>query len=474
MLARHAVESARNEEQKRNIAEISQKVLNKSLKPGSKTMLIEFSVANFRSVKDRQTLSLVASSGTEHKDQNVIGTDADAISLLRSAVIYGPNAAGKSNLFRAILTLQQLVRMSGPGMQEGQPLDVSPFLLTEESANKPSEFEIVFVANDKVRYHYFCSLDRERVWKEWMVAYPLGRPQRWFEREYRAERQAYSWWFGPNFKGEKAEQKVWQEFTRSNALFFSTAIQLNNDQLRPAFSWIAQHLIVLTAGIDWNPGLSLELLKDATGQERILEFMHAADIDIDRIEIVEQDMTEKGDVRHLPAKSGSLRIRLEVVGGAPGSPPVAPKMVRVRTWHSRTDGGSPVAMDLLGDESDGTKKLFEFMGGWLRAFELGATLFVDELDRSLHPLLTRFLVRQFHRSSGTNDAQLVFTTHDTTLLDADLLRRDQVWFVERHRDEKSTQLYSLLEYRPRKEEALERGYLIGRYGALPFVGELRI
>lgn len=434
-------------------------------------MLIEFSVANFRSIRGRQTLSLVASSGAEHAERNLIGTDQDPFRLLRSAVIYGPNAAGKSNLFRAALTLQQLVRLSAPAMQEGQTFDVSPFLLAEESAKSPSDFEIVFVATDKVRYHYFCSLDRERVWKEWLVAYPAGKPQRWFERQYMPEKQSYDWWFGPRFQGKQQEKRGWQDLTRSNALFLSAAIQFNNAQLRPAFNWLTQNLIVLTAGIDWNPGLSLELIRSPEGQERMLAFLRAADVDIDRLEIVEQDFPNQ-DFPGAPP--GSLRIRLEVAGTPGGPAPPSPKMIRVKTWHRRVDRDDQVPLDLLNDESDGTKKLFEFIGGWLRAFELGATLFVDELDRSLHPLLTRFLVKQFHQSEGTKDAQLVFTTHDTTLLDADLLRRDQVWFVEKDRKEQSTQLYPLLDYRPRKDEALERGYLMGRYGALPFVGDLRI
>lgn len=433
-------------------------------------MLIEFSVANFRSIRDRQTLTLVAGPGAEHADRNLIGSEKDTFRLLRSAVIYGPNAAGKSNLFRAALTLQQLVRLSAPAMQEGQAFDVSPFLLAEESSKGPSEFEIVFIATDKVRYHYFCALDRERVWKEWLVAYPAGKPQRWFEREYVAGKQMYDWWFGPRFQGKQREKRGWQELTRRNALFLSAAIQFNNAQLRPAFNWLTQHLIVLTAGIDWNPSLSLDLIRSPEGQERMVAFLRAADIDIDRLEIVEQDFPSQD----VSGAGPGLRIRFEMVG-APGSPtPPAPKAIRVRTWHRRVDGDDHIALDLLNDESDGTKKLFEFIGGWLKAFELGATLLVDELDRSLHPLLTRFLVRQFHQSEGTNDAQLVFTTHDTTLLDAAVLRRDQVWFVERSRKEQSTKLYPLLDYRPRKDEALERGYLMGRYGALPFVGDLRI
>ena len=182
--------------------------------------------------------------------------------FLRSAVIYGPNAAGKSNLLRAVDTLRQLVQNSATSFQEGQRIPVTPFLFSKMPSEQPTEFEIIFIADDGVRYHYCCEASAERVFKEWLVAYPLGRAQRWFEREYDIATKTQLWWFGPNFNAERAERKVWQEFTRDNALFLSTAIQLNNVQLRPAFNWITQKLIVLVPGVDLNPFLSLSLLRE--------------------------------------------------------------------------------------------------------------------------------------------------------------------------------------------------------------------
>ena len=150
-------------------------------------MLIEFSVSNFRSIRAKQTLSLVASPDSNHLERNVISNGDDEMRLLKSAVIYGPNAAGKSNLLRALETLRELVQNSATKTQEGQAINVSPFLFSTASSQQASEFEIVFVADDGIRYHYFCAVSRERVIKEWLVAYPLGRAQRWFEREYSAD-----------------------------------------------------------------------------------------------------------------------------------------------------------------------------------------------------------------------------------------------------------------------------------------------
>ncbi|MBE0627111.1 MAG: AAA family ATPase [Burkholderiales bacterium] len=430
-------------------------------------MFIEFSVANFRSILTRQTLSMVASPDKSHLQRNVSISKEEDLRLLRTMVIYGANASGKSNLLRALEAFRQLVQNSAVAYQEGQRLPVTPFLLSQRTAEQPSEFEIIFVADDGVRYHYCCVASPERVLKEWLVAYPKGRAQRWFEREHVAETGKQRWWFGPNFKAERAERKVWQDFTRNNALFLSTAIQLNNAQLRPAFTWITQKLIVLVPGVDLNPFLSLELLREDKGRNQIMDFMRAADVGIDRLELREEELPSLPPGSPLPP--GAMRVHFEV-NLPQGTPPPAQKGFRVIAWHKRTDSSEEVPLD-MSDESEGTKKLFEFTGGWLRALEWGATLFVDELDRSLHPHMTRFLVKLFQSPSNDKNAQLVFTTHDTTLLDLDLLRRDQIWFVEKD-DKRSSHLYSILDYSPRSDEALERGYLKGRYGAIPFIGSL--
>jgi len=228
---------------------------------------------------------------------------------------------------------------------------------------------------------------------------------------------------------------------------------------------------VITTGVNWNPQLSLGLLSNETGQDAVKRFMQAADVGIDRLELKEVEM------RQLPAEEalspGSVRIKFEMAP-LPGTPLPAlqAQHMRVMAWHKRIDGSDEISLD-IGEESDGTQRLFEYTGGWIHALKQGASLFVDELDRSLHPHMTRFLVGLFHGPENERNAQLVFTTHDTTLLDSDLMRRDQIWFIEKDQSH-SSHLYSLLEYSPRKDEALERGYLKGRYGAIPFIGNLEV
>ena len=170
-------------------------------------MLIELSVANYRSIRDRQTLSLAAGPGTEMRGLNVADAPGD-LALLRVAAIFGPNASGKSTLFKALGTLQQMVQWSAIAFQQGQPLPVVPFRLEAATEEQPTEFEIHFIASDGVRYQYGLAATARQVHEEWLIAYPHGRAQRWFERTHTSEGGA-AWKFGPNFLGSAAQRKVW-------------------------------------------------------------------------------------------------------------------------------------------------------------------------------------------------------------------------------------------------------------------------
>jgi uncharacterized protein len=433
-------------------------------------MLIEFSAKNYRSIRDRQTLSMVAARAIKDlRDTNLCKAATVKADLLKSAALFGPNAAGKSNLLRAMLTLQTLVTQSAPASQRGESLPVSGFAFDTHYAALPSTFEILFEYQG-VRYDYLCATTTQKVHHERMYVYPNSRRQLWFERkladpsDLNGQSGEYIWEFGENFlarKDERAFSEVYRTTTRPNALFFSHAILLNNEKLRPAFDWIQRHLIVLTAGVSFNPFLSLGLLDEDHGRTSLLEYMQAADFDIDGLELV---IEGKPDPRHTQVGvAGGVQLQIAV--------PALGKLEKVRgiaVWHSSGDSSSRVALD-IGDESDGTRKFFELAGGWIRTFDIGATLLIDELDRSLHPKLTKFLVALFH--NHLRHGQLIFTTHDTTLLDQSLMRRDQIWFIEKG-PSLDTTLRPLLEYSPRISEQLQQGYLRGRYGAVPQTSEL--
>ncbi len=421
-------------------------------------MLIEFTVRNFLSIREAASLSLVKGSGDELQDTNAMVPDAPGtLPLVRSAAIYGPNAAGKSNLIKALKVMGKMVRESARESQAGEPLPVTPFLLDEGSAAKPSEFEVHFIS-EGVRYQYGFAATRERVTEEWLLAYPKARPQRWIDRRYDEKHQTYVWGSMDKLTGKK---QLWQEATRPNALFLSTAIQLNNQQLQPVFKWFADTLHVAGFG-RWHPGFSIELCEEEGARKEVVSFLRAADIDIDDVELEER----KFDINALPDDMPDS-LRKEISREFEGKP-----IVSVKTVHI-LDSGRKVLFDLE-DESDGTQKIFALAGPWLDTLEHGYVLVIDELHDNLHPLIVRFLVKLFHDpETNPKNAQLIFTTHDTSILDQEVFRRDQIWFCEKD-ESRSTMLIPLTDFRPRKKvENLERGYLSGRYGALPHVRRIK-
>jgi hypothetical protein len=326
-------------------------------------------------------------------------------------------------------------------------------------AKQPPEFEIHFIA-DGVRYQYGFSATQQRVVAEWLHAYPKGPARLLFERSIDSEGRP-TWKMGPSFDGSAQQHKLWQDSARDNAPFLSTAVQINNAQLRPVFRWLTQRLVVLTQDLAVNPVQSFELLRDRAGAARLMSLLKAADVGIERLEPKEDDSAP-------PWPVGGVRLVVQRPP-TPEDPSPKPQSMRVLSYHTQSDGGS-IAFD-FGDESNGTRKLFEHAGGLLSALDTGATVCIDEIDTSLHPYITRFLVQQFQRPHNRQGAQLIFRTHDTTLLHPDLLRRDQFWFVEKD-SRGRTSVTPLLEYSPRTGESLERGYLKGRYGAVPLIGTL--
>jgi AAA15 family ATPase/GTPase len=426
-------------------------------------MLLEFSVTNYRSIRDIQTLRMAASNyHKELEETNCFDAGINGLpKLLRAAVVYGPNAAGKSNLFRALHFMQNFV-LKSHSHQEGQIINAAPFALDSQTRKEPSEFEIFFVQDD-VRYQYGFAVNRVRVTKEWLLAFPEGKAQRWYEREYDTKTDGDRWYFGSKFTGRR---QLWQEATGKNTLFLSRAVQLNNEQLKPVFNWFQNRLVVILPGAQINMQISIEQCTSNEGMQRIMNFMSSADTGISGVKV------KKIKLPPMPMKPEML-------------PPEMPQPLKDQilrdmqgreipniSFSHKTDRGDVVFFPLA-HESDGTRKLFALAGPWLDVLARGRILFIDELDTSLHPLMVRFLIGLIQNPEiNKHNAQLIFTTHDTSVLDTDLFRRDQVWFIEKDR-EQASRLYPLSDFKPRKGEALEKGYLNGRYGALPFIGELR-
>lgn len=419
-------------------------------------MLVEFRAQNFRSLRDEQLLSLVASSDKSQLDTHAFETGLKAAPhVLKSAVVYGANASGKSNLIKALQYMRGVV-LESASLQPGQTFErLQPFRLDATSAGEATAFEVTFLL-EGVRYQYGFSMTQQRIVSESLLVYKAFKPQRWFDRRYDAETGKDVYEFGTGLKGAK---NLWEGATRPNALFLSMAVQLNSESLRPVFDWFANRLVIFNEQAQLSPQFSVQMLKQESQRKAICDFLRAADISIADVEV-----TTKQTMVHT--------FNFDLVTGK-REESVGEQAVDDVKIHHVTDSGRAV-FD-LSDESSGTRNLLFLAGPILDILSKGLTLVVDELDTSLHTLLVQALVRMFHRpDANTGNAQLIFTTHDTSLLDAyGLFRRDQIWFVEKKPDQ-SSELFSLMEFSPRKKEALERGYLQGRYGALPLLRELEM
>lgn len=419
-------------------------------------MLIELNVTNYRSFQETVQLQMTAGSTSNLRKQNTFNPPVKGVpDLLRSSVIYGPNASGKSNLLKAIFFMKQFVLASAQG-QEGDAILVSPFLFDMQSQAEPCEFEVLFIA-DGVRYQYGFAATQARVTHEWLLAYPEGRAQRWFERAWNEDAQQDDYYFGSKFSGKK---KIWQDATRSNGLFLSTAIQLNNEQLKPVFYWF-KNLIVIRQQDILDPGLSKIRCLDATGRQLILNMLNQADLSIDDIRCEQREFSEHDLPDEMPQG-----LKRQIVQDMQGK-----QHIHIHFGH-QVPGTDQVVWLPLEEESDGTRKFFAYAGPLLDGLKQGQVFLIDELDNSLHPYMVQFLLKLFHSSDANRDnAQLIFTTHDTTILDQKLMRRDQIWFMKKN-EQNASVLYPLSDFKPRNHEALEKGYLQGRYGALPYIGEV--
>ena len=412
-------------------------------------MLIEFSVANYKSIRDEATLSLVADHGKEHRHTNVfvpkLTSGARPTPLVRAAAIYGANAAGKSNLLNALFAMKTMVLESARGLKQ---LPTIPFRFSTASKELPTTFEVVIVA-DGIRYQYGFAATRKAVVREWLYAWPHGRVQVWYERDTDIEGE-YS--FGDRLTGDK---RIWRRATRPDALFLSTAIGLNSEQLRPVFDWFSDRLRVGSFG-GWNPTYTYKRCEDESKTD-VLRFLRSADFAISDLTLPKEDFNPQMLPDEMPSGlRDEMKKNLEGV-----------QFEKLRLTHE-THEGFKEELD-LNEESDGTQQIFALAGPWLDALENGHVVVQDELHDKLHPNLVRFLVDCF-QDPRVNEkcAQLLFSTHETAILSQDVFRRDQIWFCERN-ESQATSLYPLGEFKPRKGvENLERAYLSGRYGALPF------
>ncbi len=415
-------------------------------------MLVQFTVENFLSIRDKVYLSLEPSKDSEHPENLITKGDYKAVN---SVAIYGANASGKSSLFKAITVALIMIRNSN-NVQITDKLPMTPFKFDFESRNKPTSFEFTFIAKDGRKYIYGFSATTEKVVEEYLYCYNTSKPTLLFDLNENEK---------PKFnRAYKVKLEAAYQMNTANKLFLATATTWNVECTKSPFEWLAESIDTFTDVMELG-GVAFE--KYRTDENRkYIEFtknlLKQADINISSIEV------DAKEVMGGPALPFQIVVQGKII------PPNEGKHydVEITTGHTVVDeNGEKTEFSLtLQEESIGTQLLF-FYGPLLKdAFEKGKTIVLDEIDKSMHPSLVKFIMNLFRDPDvNKNGAQLIVTTHETGILSLDMFRRDQIYFTEKDSKSGVTDLYSLDEFSVRKTENIEKGYLMGRYGAIPFL-----
>ncbi|MBX9867454.1 MAG: AAA family ATPase, partial [Burkholderiales bacterium] len=375
-------------------------------------MIINFSVKNFRSIKDEITIEFNASSDKDHIN---FVTETKYCNILNANAIYGLNASGKSNIIRAIQIVDMLVYLSFKDDKSLERL-ITPFLFDAGSRKLPSEFNINFVHNE-IRYEYGFAADKKQVYSEWMYAYPNKKAQLLFTREWLND--AYEYKFGANYKGERESIK---KLVPQSALFLSVARSLGQKSITVVSDWFAKLSIELVSRhAEMGKQRAIDYIEESTiTKEEMIAFLIRADISISDFDIKEENVVVPED---FPEALKEF---------------ISDKNKEVITQHLISGQSYSLSFS---DESSGTQQVFNFAAQVIRTIKNGGVLVIDELNSFLHPLLVKHIVGLFgNLETNPQRAQLIFTTHETSIMTTDFLRRDQIWFCDKSK-EQSTILY---------------------------------
>lgn len=405
-------------------------------------MLIQFTTENFLSFKDPATFSMVAAkikSKDNSLDEDATFNSVKDLNLLKCAAIYGANASGKSNLLTALRFMKRVVINSSKESQIDEPIPTKPFRLASGFSEKPSRFEISLVI-DNVIYEYEFSADQECIHTEKLIAHKGSKKTKLFERI-----QNQITVFKPFSEGLKLEAR-----TRSNALFISVCANFDGTISKSILRWFRNLNVISGISDEGLINFTREILEDDR-KHQIAALLKNFNLGIERIELA-----ESMDVDTIPSIATAFR--------------------RINSFHNLFDSNGKksgeIPFDLNNDESEGTKKLVALSGPLLDTLKNSKVIVIDEFDARLHPIISKTIIKLFNSAStNKNNAQLIVATHDTNLLDKDLLRRDQIWFSEKDKYGASY-LTSLVEYKVRNDASFEKDYMMGKYGAIPILGYL--
>ncbi len=431
-------------------------------------MLLNFSVNNFRSIKDTATFSMNTGSNKESDHSFSVRN----FHLLNSAVIYGPNASGKSNILRAMGFMRGLILNRYKITQSTDNLPHNPFRLNTETEQASSFFEIVFFLKD-VKYRYGFEADSTTVYAEWLYSDETGKESRLFERDS-----------GKNI--HYVNKKKFKEGiglkVPDNHLFIWKCDQNNGNISKNILKWFNNFNLIDGLENERYVDFALKQMKNTVSKSELLKLVKVADLGIEEILIEEKDVTQNATQAFIQDDSIPEEVKQEflkhVNSGAVAS--IDLLKIRHKKFNQNNQVTELVSFELDEDESQGTQKFFALSAPILDTLQGGKILLIDELDASLHPKLTECLIKLFYNKKlNKNNAQLIFVTHDIHLLSVPkLFDREQIWFTEKDQYG-STNLYALLEFRKkskgtdiRASDNLEKRYLQGLFGAVPYIGEL--
>lgn len=422
-------------------------------------MLIQFSTKNYKSVKDEQTISMLSSSLSEYKENTFI---KNKTSLLKSAALYGANASGKTKFIEAIAFMKSFIINISPGAQSFQEIPIEKFRLNVINETQPSLFEVAFIHNG-MKYLYGFELDTEMVHKEWLYYFPNNRKTELFTRKK----------LNVNTSVQLDAQRKYIPDLTAKMLFLTVADKWGSDHAKQVSAWFKGQINVLMPSI---PGsletFSLNSSLKEENRKEMLPYIKTADSSILDLRTSVMDITESEVYKKIPAKD---REKI----WAPG---LKHNFWEIITKHQKFNNKTPVDIEdfeLNRNESSGTIQMFNLSAPIIDTLKKGGILIVDELDSRLHPLLTSYIIEQFHsKKTNPKNAQLIFSTHSTYLLKANMFRRDQIWFAEKD-NYGGTNIFSLAEYQQpgtgskiRKDASFEKDYLNGKYGGIPTLDDM--
>lgn len=411
-------------------------------------MLLQFNVSNYMSIKDEVILTAFANASKEH-EENLIKKGKDRI--LPVLALYGANAAGKTNIFKALTSAIMLVRMSN-NLQVNTPTGFEPFLFDDAMRKEKTKMDFLFVHNGR-KFAYGFTADHQYIYDEYLYEYKSARPTMIFERT-----EVTNYRFTTAYK----HLSEFQYKNTSNKLFMCTATAWNCEETKDAYLWFAEAIDTYNQlSIQNNQYLEyLDQNKDNPAAKAfLLSMLKHAEINIQDYNF-ESKIVENPAIPLLPPGITIDKSLLSHI-----------KQFKLETIHQieQKDGSFKSYKLPFDHESAGTMLLFAYGPIIMEALQKGRTIVIDELDNSLHPSLSRYLIGLFNDPEiNKNGAQLIFNSHDINLLDLELFRRDQIYFVEKNNNTGVTDLYSLADFSPRKSENIQKGYLQGRYGAIPF------